>query len=324
MLINFTSAYSFYNHPSVRSSPRHGTFKTHIPLLQAVGREMNSNNTHSAKTKRNLVEEASLESISFEYCTGCRWLLRSLWMTQEILTTFEKENLSSVTLIPSRSPTGGVFRVSLKKRGNGKGSGRQVVELDSDIVLWDREEEKCFPESKKLKQLIRNALYPNKDLGHSESIDRKDQSINYVGNTAEDVCEECREISPKNKDVWLDHRNSPNISVFYCVKSKYLACASWIVQEILSTFQDDVNSATLVPSLEKGKFIVTLDNVVIWDKKERNRLPDIDELKRVVSNYFSSDVSISSKEDESTRIKPFKETLDDDEAAEMRNFYGVL
>ena len=69
---------------------------------------------------------------------------------------------------------------------------------------------------------------------------------------------------------------------------------------------------------------MTLDNVVIWDKKERNRLPDIDELKRVVSNYFSSDVSISSKEDESTRIKPFKETLDDDEAAEMRNFYGVL
>ena len=31
--------------------------------------------------------------------TGCRWMLRSAWMCQELLTTF-KEELHSVTLVP--------------------------------------------------------------------------------------------------------------------------------------------------------------------------------------------------------------------------------
>jgi selenoprotein W-related protein len=47
--------------------------------------------------------------VRIAYCTGCRWLLRSAWMMQELLTSFEEE-LESVTLIPSRPPApGGVF-----------------------------------------------------------------------------------------------------------------------------------------------------------------------------------------------------------------------
>jgi len=29
--------------------------------------------------------------IDIHYCTGCRWLLRSAWMAQELLTTFDGE-----------------------------------------------------------------------------------------------------------------------------------------------------------------------------------------------------------------------------------------
>ena len=47
--------------------------------------------------------------ISIEYCTGCRWMLRSAWMAQEALSTFKNE-IASVTLIPVRSPApGGIF-----------------------------------------------------------------------------------------------------------------------------------------------------------------------------------------------------------------------
>jgi hypothetical protein len=53
--------------------------------------------------------ETHEENISISYCTGCRWMLRSAWMAQELLTTFQDE-LDSVTLIPSRPPApGGVF-----------------------------------------------------------------------------------------------------------------------------------------------------------------------------------------------------------------------
>jgi hypothetical protein len=64
--------------------------------------------------RRDAVSLKSFESeggehISIEYCTGCRWMLRAAWMSQELLTTFQQE-LDSVTLIPSRPPApGGVF-----------------------------------------------------------------------------------------------------------------------------------------------------------------------------------------------------------------------
>lgn len=85
--------------------------------------------------------------VEIEYCTQCRWLLRAAWMAQELLTTFE-DDLHSVSLMPG---TGGVF----------------VVRLDSK-VLFDRKTVNRFPESKELKQLIRDSIDPDRSLGHSD------------------------------------------------------------------------------------------------------------------------------------------------------------
>lgn len=85
--------------------------------------------------------------VEIEYCTQCRWLLRSAWLAQELLTTFETE-LNGLTLMPG---TGGVFEVRL----NGE-------------VLFSRKEASRFPESKELKQLIRDRVNPNRSLGHSD------------------------------------------------------------------------------------------------------------------------------------------------------------
>lgn len=85
--------------------------------------------------------------IEIEYCTQCRWLLRAAWLAQELLTTFEAE-LGGVTLVPG---TGGIFE----------------VRLGADI-LFSRKQQGRFPESKELKQLLRDRIAPDKDLGHSE------------------------------------------------------------------------------------------------------------------------------------------------------------
>jgi selenoprotein W-related protein len=85
--------------------------------------------------------------VEIEYCTQCRWLLRAAWMAQELLTTFEAE-LSAVSLVPG---TGGVFEVRL----NG-------------VVVFSRKEAGRFPESKELKQHIRDVIAPERDLGHSD------------------------------------------------------------------------------------------------------------------------------------------------------------
>ena len=85
--------------------------------------------------------------LEIEYCTQCRWLLRAAWMAQEVLTTFQEE-LGGVTLVPGE---GGVFEVRLERE-----------------TLFSRQGKGRFPESKELKQLVRDRLAPNRDLGHND------------------------------------------------------------------------------------------------------------------------------------------------------------
>lgn len=81
------------------------------------------------------------------YCTKCKWLMRSTWIVQEILSTFDEE-LSEVALIPG---TGGVFEIKV----NGK-------------ILWCLKSEGRFPDIKELKKLLRDIIAPEKSLGHTD------------------------------------------------------------------------------------------------------------------------------------------------------------
>ncbi len=85
--------------------------------------------------------------IEIRYCTQCRWLLRAAWLAQELLTTFEQD-LAAVSLVPD---TGGKFE----------------VHLDGQMI-FSRKDQGRFPESKELKQLIRDVIDPARDLGHSD------------------------------------------------------------------------------------------------------------------------------------------------------------
>lgn len=88
--------------------------------------------------------------LEIEYCTQCRWLLRAAWMAQELLTTFESE-LGEVALMPGRQ---GIFE----------------VRLEGDTI-FSRQEQGRFPESKELKQLVRDRIAPDRPLGHSDRQD---------------------------------------------------------------------------------------------------------------------------------------------------------
>lgn len=89
------------------------------------------------------------KEVKIKYCTQCRWLLRSAWTAQELLSTFEQE-IAAVSLCPG---TGGIFEVWV-----------------DDKRIWSRKERDRFPEMAELKQLVRDEVAPHRDLGH---VDRK-------------------------------------------------------------------------------------------------------------------------------------------------------
>ena len=84
-------------------------------------------------------------SLTITYCTQCNWLLRSAWMAQEVLSTFSLE-MGQVTLIPG---TGGIFE----------------IRLDGDLI-WERKRDGGFPDVKQLKQMVRDRIDHDRDLGH--------------------------------------------------------------------------------------------------------------------------------------------------------------
>jgi selenoprotein W-related protein len=90
--------------------------------------------------------------INIEYCPKCGWMLRAAYFAQEILTTFT-DDLHGVMLQPSE--VNGRFTISIDKQ-----------------EIFDRKRSGGFPETKELKQLIRDVVNPGKELGHS---DRKEK-----------------------------------------------------------------------------------------------------------------------------------------------------
>ncbi|PHR67074.1 SelT/SelW/SelH family protein [Alcanivorax sp.] len=72
-------------------------------------------------------------------------MLRSGWYAQELLATFSDE-LDEVTLQPG---TGGVFSIE----ANGQ-------------PIWDRKKDGGFPEITELKRRVRDAVCPERALGH--------------------------------------------------------------------------------------------------------------------------------------------------------------
>jgi len=75
--------------------------------------------------------------VEIRYCRQCRWMLRSAWMAQELLTTFEEE-LTEVALRPG---TGGVFEIRVNAE-----------------LIWSRADAGRFPDIKELKQLVRDPM----------------------------------------------------------------------------------------------------------------------------------------------------------------------
>ncbi len=86
--------------------------------------------------------------VTIEYCPGCKWLLRSAWLAQELLTTFEKE-IEELSLKPSEIT--GTFAIYVNEH-----------------LVWERKRDNGFPEAKILKRKVRDIIDPNLSLGHSD------------------------------------------------------------------------------------------------------------------------------------------------------------
>jgi len=108
-----------------------------------------SQSTENLLTIKTPQASSTKPTIRFVYCTGCKWMLRTAWMMQELLSTFELE-IGNIVIEPG---TGAVFQIYVNNKR-----------------IWDRKENKGFPDVKVLKQMVRDEIAPLKDLGHVDRV----------------------------------------------------------------------------------------------------------------------------------------------------------
>jgi selenoprotein W-related protein len=85
--------------------------------------------------------------VTIAYRTQCQWLLRAAWLAQELLSTFGP-SIGEVALVPG---SGGIFEVHCEGK-----------------LIWERNRDGGFPDSKTLKQRVRDIIEPERGLGHAD------------------------------------------------------------------------------------------------------------------------------------------------------------
>ncbi|KAF2031226.1 hypothetical protein EK21DRAFT_63476 [Setomelanomma holmii] len=130
-------------------------------------------------------------------------MLRAAYFGQELLSTFGTQ-LGEIALIPA---TGGLFTIELTYVPAKVDGGEKVG--FTKVLLWDRKEKGGFPETKVLKQLVRDHIDPTRDLGHSdkhrkkkeeksegksedEKNSEKSEGVEVKRNPDGTICEDCR------------------------------------------------------------------------------------------------------------------------------------
>lgn len=105
--------------------------------------------------------------ITISYCAKCKWHNRAVWYLQEILQTFGEADrcVAEISLCPSYD-TPGLFKIEAAKSENEtrilyQRKMRKGVELQTEDHFYDG-----FPDSKFVKVLVRNYLFPEERLGH--------------------------------------------------------------------------------------------------------------------------------------------------------------
>ena len=82
--------------------------------------------------------------------------------------------------------------------------------------------------------------------------------------------------------------NLPKVEIQDCRQCRWLLRATWMAQELLTTFDEEVGGVTLIPGTG-GVFEVRVSGETVWSRKAEGRFPEIKELKQRVRDRVAPD-----------------------------------
>lgn len=68
--------------------------------------------------------------------------------------------------------------------------------------------------------------------------------------------------------------------------------AAYMAQELLTSFTEDIHAVSLQPSEIAGCYSISVNNEIIFDRKQNGRFPEIKELKKLVRDKVNPEKSL--------------------------------
>ncbi|GHA20523.1 hypothetical protein GCM10010372_20770 [Streptomyces tauricus] len=84
------------------------------------------------------------------------------------------------------------------------------------------------------------------------------------------------------------------VQIEYCTQCRWLPRASWLAQELLTTFEQELTELALKPGTG-GVFVVRVDDEVVWDRREQG-FPEPTAVKRLVRDRVAPEKSLGHSE----------------------------
>lgn len=84
---------------------------------------------------------------------------------------------------------------------------------------------------------------------------------------------------------------NPRIEIEYCTQCNWLLRASWMAQELLTTFSQEIGELALIPG-KGGILEIRVNGESLFSRKETGRFPEMKALKQLVRDKIAPEKSL--------------------------------
>lgn len=98
-------------------------------------------------------------------------------------------------------------------------------------------------------------------------------------------------------------QNQHRVAITYCTGCRWMLRAAWLAQELLTTFEEELDEVALCPG-SGGVFEVYCDETLLWSRTQEGRFPEAKDLKQRLRDHIAPEKPLGHSDRSQERVIP--------------------